>query len=107
MRSEGQKMFGQALKRAVVATGVAGALLAGLAVSSASATPISFTWNPSGSVPPLSTAPSFTADSFTLGDFAHIHIASNGSFTEDGFIKVKAFQLGPTNVTTPGLNSVA
>jgi len=77
-----------------------------IASSSAYATQV-FTWNPSGSAPPLSTAGGFTADSFTLGDFAHIHIASNGAFVEDGYLKIKAFQLGAPTVATPGLNGAA
>ncbi len=100
-------MFGQALKRAVVATGAA-TLIMGLGVSTASATSgVPFTWNPSGSLPPISTAGPFTADSFTLGDFAHIHISSTGAFTEDGYLKIKSFQLGAPDVSTPGLNGVA
>jgi hypothetical protein len=91
------------VKLVTFATVLAGATIGN---SSAYATQI-FTWNPSGSVPPLSTAGSFTADSFTLGDFAHIHIASNGSFTEDGYLKIKAFQLGAPTVSTPGLNGAA
>src|SRR6266567_3654301 len=87
-------------KLATFASVLAGATIVS---SSAYATQI-FTWNPSGSAPPLSTAGAFTADSFTLGDFAHIHIASNGSFVEDGYLKIKAFQLGAPTVTTPGLN---
>ena len=84
MRSKGQKMFGQALKRAVVATGAA-ALIMGLGVSAASATPVPFTWKPSGSTPPLSIpGAAFTADSFDLADFAHIHLAPTGAFTEQG-----------------------
>jgi hypothetical protein len=106
MRLKGQKMFGQALKRAVVA-GSAAALIMGLGVSAASATPVSFTWKPSGSIPPLSTAGSFTADSFTIADFAHVHVTSTGAFTEDGYLKIKAFQLGAPDVTTPGLNGAA
>jgi hypothetical protein len=78
-----------------------------LAASSASATPTPFTWKPSGSTPPISTAGSFTADSFTLGDFAHIHINSTGAFTEDGYLKIKAFQLGASTVLTPGLNGAS
>src|SRR6266700_3481862 len=107
MCSKGQKMFGQALKRAVVGVGAAGAMLIGLGLSPASAALVPFTWNPSGASPPLSTAGSFTADSFTLGDFAHIHISSSGAFTEDGYLKIKAFQLGPSTTLTPGLNSAA
>src|SRR6266699_4022384 len=90
-------------KLATFATILTGATIAS---SSAYATQI-FTWNPSGSAPALSTAGAFTADSFTLGDFAHIHIASNGAFTEDGYVKIKAFQLGAPTVTTPGLNGAA
>jgi len=75
-----------------------------LAASSASASPTPFTWKPSGSTPPLSTAGSFTADSFTLGDFAHIHISSTGAFTEDGYLSITAFKLGSSFVPTPGLN---
>src|ERR1700704_3250848 len=90
-------------KLATFATILAGATIAS---SSAYATQI-FTWKPSGSSPPLSTAGAFTADSFTLGDFAHIHIASTGAFTEDGYLKIKAFQLGAATVATPGLNGVA
>jgi len=90
-------------KLAAFASVLAGATIAS---SSAYATQV-FTWNPSGSTPPLSTAGGFTADSFTLGDFAHIHIASNGAFVEDGYLKIKAFQLGAPTVATPGLNGAA
>jgi len=58
-------------------------------------------------VPALSTAGAFTADSFALSDFAHIHVSSTGAFTEDGYLKIKAFQLGASTVSTPGLNSTA
>jgi len=80
-------------------------ILVGAAISSSSAyaTQI-FTWNPSGSLPLLSSAGAFTADSFTLGDFAHVHINSTGAFTENGYLKIKAFQLGAPTVLTPGLN---
>jgi hypothetical protein len=91
------------VKLTTLATVLAGATIAS---SSAYATQI-FTWNPSGSLPSLSTAGSFTADSFTLGDFAHIHIASTGAFVEDGYLKIKAFQLGAPTVATPGLNGAS
>lgn len=90
-------------KLATFATVLTGATIAS---SSAYATLI-FSWDPSGSTPPLSTATAFTADSFTLGDFAHVHIASSGAFVEDGYLKIKAFQLGAPTVTTPGLNGTA
>jgi len=83
----------------------------GLGVSSASAVtippPVPFTWDPSGALPPLSGAGPFTADSFGIGDFAHVHVSSTGAFTEDGYLKVKAFQLGASTVTTPGLNGAS
>jgi hypothetical protein len=103
-------MFGQALKRAVVATGAA-ALIMGLGVSAASAVvippPVPFTWDPAGALPPLSGAGPFTADSFTIGDFAHVHISSTGAFSEDGYLKIKAFQLSATDLVNPGLNGTA
>lgn len=91
------------VKLTTFATVLAGATIAS---SSAYATQI-FTWNPSGSTPLLSSAGPFTADSFTLGDFAHVHITSTGAFTEDGYLKIKAFQLGAPTVTTPGLNGAS
>jgi hypothetical protein len=91
-------------KLATFATVLAGMTLA---ASSAFATPTTFTWKPSGSAPALSTAGNFTADSFTLGDFAHIHVDSTGAFTEDGYLKIKAFQLGASTVSTPGLNGAS
>lgn len=78
-----------------------------LASSSAFATPTSFTWNPSGSAPILSTAGAFTADSISISDFANIRILSSGAFTETGYLVVSGFKLGPSGITTPGLNGAS
>jgi hypothetical protein len=84
------------------------AVLAGTTIASSSAYAIQiFTWNPSGSTPPISTAGAFTADSISIADFANIHILSSGAFTETGYLKISGFKLSASNVLTPGLNSAS
>lgn len=106
-------MFGQSLKRAVVAAGTAAAMFIGLGASPASATIINapFTWFPGGSVPPLAVQGPFTADNITVKDFSKITIqnggVNNGQFTETGILQITAFSccgLGGGVISTPGLN---
>src|SRR5258705_13274215 len=98
------KMLGRKLKSAMIATVASGALLGGLGVSPASAVPLTFTWNPSLSVPPLSIDPPFVANNIIVSDYANIVIADNGTATETGYLLFQTFQLNGGTVVTPGLN---
>jgi hypothetical protein len=103
-------MFGQALKRAIVATGAAGALFVGLGVSPASATTINFTWDPSMSAPPISNAGSLIsgASNMTIQDWASIYIPQScfvgsgcgtGSVHDNGFLVVNSFDVLSSGLT--------
>ena len=97
-------MLGRKLKSAMIATAATGALLGGLAVSPASAVPLTFTWNPSLSLPALSTDGAFIANNIIVSDYANIVIADNGTATETGYLLFQTFQLNGGTVVTPGLN---
>jgi len=85
-----------------------GLAVVGLGTTPAFADVVSFTWNPSGSVPPLSTAGPFTASDITVKDFAALYFTPTGantfSFTERAFLPVVNFGLNGNDVLTPGLN---
>jgi len=89
-----------------IASGLA---LAGLCYNPASAAPATLTWNPSGSVPPLSTAGAFTFDNITIQDFAALYFTPTGagtfSFTETALLPFTSFSIGGGIVATPGLNN--
>lgn len=72
------------------------------AFSAASASPLTFTWNPSATG--NTTAGTFSADNFTLTDWASIHVPANptpaGSVTETGFLELNGFTLSGTPVST-------
>jgi len=83
----------------------------GLGCPAAFADIVSFTWNPSGSTPTMSTAGSFTANNITIQDFAAIYFTPTGpntlSFTEQAILPLVAFSEGGSSTTTPGLNGSA
>jgi len=82
------------LKNALMAAGV-GAVLAVLSAAPASATPITFTWNPSltsGGV--LSTGGAFTANNMFVSDYATINVGNPGAITEHSILAVNNFNAG-------------
>ena len=54
-----------------------GLVLAGLGFTSASAAPVTLTWNPAGAAPALNGTP-FTFDNITVQDFDSIYLTQNG-----------------------------
>jgi hypothetical protein len=46
-----------------------------------------------------------TADNIILSDFSRVNFTGGGNFNETGFLSITSFQLGGTNLVTPGLNS--
>jgi len=71
-----------------------------IGTSAALATPINFTWNPSGAG--LSTAGAFTASNITVNDYSVIDAANLSAITETGFLSVQSI-----NASTPGLVSLS
>src|SRR6266513_2741123 len=103
------KMLRVRKKLIAIASGLAlGGLCYANAASAANAT---LTWNPSGSVPPLSTAGAFTFDNGTIQDFAAIYLTPTGantfSATETNFFNMSSFSLGGGTTLTPGLDGQA
>jgi hypothetical protein len=88
----------------------AGLAVAGACSTTAWAAPVTVTWNPSGSVPQLSTAGPLTFNDITVQDFASISLTPTGpttfSVTEFGYLPFVAFSLGGP-IVTPGLNGQA
>ena len=73
----------------------------------ASATPVPFTWNPSG-LPALAGAgPAFTADGIVAADYVYAHQAAtnNVPYPASFVFAVTGFTLQGAPVTTPGLGS--
>jgi hypothetical protein len=85
------------------------ALGVGLAIaasSSAWATPITFTWDPSAVG--LTTAPpnvNITANNFNVSDFADVTVADTGAFTENAVLTAVQFLSGGNPVPLNGLQS--
>lgn len=89
------------------------ALFIGLAASPASATVLTFTWDPAGTTPPLSSASgAFSASQFNIADFANITLPSLpglgltvSGITDNGYISILNFN-GPAgnllNYSTAG-----
>jgi hypothetical protein len=92
----------------------AGFALAGLCCSAAFATPVTLTWDTTGSVPAISNVGQFTFNNGTIQDFAGISLTPVGmsgtsiifSVQEQGFIPLVAFTNGATITTPLGLNGV-
>ena len=86
------------------ATGLAMLTTAGTA--SAAVTP--FTFNPSLSNPPLSTAGAFTADNLIFSQYSNIDINGNtGTFSESGILQVANFQFKGATLLPPGFAGTA
>jgi hypothetical protein len=69
-------------------------LLSGAWCSFASAAPLTFVWNPAGTLPPLVGGPIGPANNFNVADFASVTIAPNGNFSEVGYLSVLQFLNG-------------
>lgn len=83
-----------------------GALAAALASSAAWASPITVTWDPAASSPALdSSVTSVTQNNQVISDFSMTKVATNGSFTDSGYLPVTQFQLNGKSVTGTGVGS--
>jgi len=95
------------LKSALIAAAAAGAMLVGPGVTTASA--ISFTWDPSQTIPSgLSGSGAFTASQFNVADFANISLPSqpvNLGDTVFGITEHALLSISNFNALTPGLNN--
>ncbi|MEO7726518.1 MAG: flocculation-associated PEP-CTERM protein PepA [Burkholderiales bacterium] len=74
-------------------------LLAGASVANAAA-PINVTWNPSGTVPPISTQGPFTFNNIVLNTYSNIDIVGS-TFSEQGFLDLSLFNLGSAPQAIP------
>lgn len=87
-----------------------GLVVASFCYASASAAPIVVTWNPSASVPQLSsTTGPFSFNVATIQDYSSLYLTPTGvntfSVTELGFIPFVAFNNGAMTTTPPALNN--
>lgn len=74
-------------------------------VGAAAATPVTFTWAPTGASPSM-TGGTVTANNLVVADFASATINPfTGAFSETGALRVTSFELGGSGVFAPGLNS--
>ena len=80
-------------------------LLSGAWCSLASAAPITFVWNPAGTLPPLVGGLIGSANNFNVADFASVTIAPNGNFSEVGYLSVLQFLNGGAPAPQGGLNT--
>jgi len=98
-------MLGQKLKRAFLATALAGGVV--LAGTSGASAVLTATWNPSGSVPILSTAGPFSFNNISVQDFTSLYLTPTGggtfSVSERGFLPMIAFN-NPGPQFLPGLD---
>jgi len=70
---------------------------------SASAAPVSFTWNPNA-IPGITTtaAQQFTANDITTAAYGSIVLSGAGTFTATGIVNLSAFTLGGADALPPG-----
>ena len=80
-------------------------LLSGAWCSSAFAAPLTFVWNPAGTLPPLVGGPIGPANNFNVADFASVTIGPTGNFSEVGYLSVLQFLNGGAPAPQTGLNS--
>ena len=81
-------------------------LLSGAWCSLASAAPLTFVWNPPGTVPlPLPGGLIGPANNFNVADFASVTIGGTGNFSEVGYLSVLQFLLGGAPAPQAGLNA--
>ncbi|MDB5822545.1 MAG: hypothetical protein JWR21_1249 [Herminiimonas sp.] len=73
---------------------------------SATAVPITFTWQPSGATPPLNGGAIVNANNFNVADFSSLAINTNGgAFTQIGALNIVSFQNNGSPVASTGLDS--
>jgi hypothetical protein len=94
-------MTSKALRPAALAI-----ILAAASYSAASAAPLTFTQNPSATVPPLdASASAVLGDTLIVADYTVVHLLTNGAgnnnFTETGFLPVTSVQLSGATAATP------
>ena len=83
--------------------GAATALLTMAGAGSASAAPVSFTWNPNAIPGITTTAPQqFTANDITTAAYGSIVLSGAGTFTASGIVNLSAFTLDGADATPPG-----
>jgi hypothetical protein len=83
------------LKTLLVGAGI-GTLLAVLSAAPASATPITFTWNPNATAGGTLSSPGsqFSANNLTIADYATINTANPSAVTESSILAITAFNAG-------------
>jgi hypothetical protein len=85
--------------------GAATALLTMAGAGSASAAPVTFTWNPNA-IPGITTtvAQQFTANDITTAEYGSIVLGAGGpgTFTNTGIVNLSAFTLGGSSALSPG-----
>jgi len=83
--------------------GAATALLTMAGAGSASAAPVSFTWNPNA-IPGITTTDpqQFTANDITTAAYGSIVLSGAGTFTATGIVNLSAFTLNGADALPPG-----
>ena len=83
--------------------GAATALLTMAGAGSASAAPVSFTWNPNA-IPGITTTDpqQFTANDITTAAYGSIVLSGAGTFTATGIVNLSAFTLNGSDALSPG-----
>lgn len=86
------------LSSLLASTVLAAATVAMLGTTSASAAPITFTWNPAGTTggvlsSPSPSSPQFSANNMTVADYATIDLSNLANVTESGILAVTSFAL--------------
>jgi hypothetical protein len=72
----------------------------------AMATPITFTWQPSGATPSLNGGPIVNANNFNVADFSSLAAnTAGGAFSQIGALNVVSFLNNGSPVASPGLDS--
>jgi len=102
MRS--QSLFQRAaVSRVLASVTLAAASVGAWAQATADTTPQQFTFRPAQAQVPL-TGGAVTADNIIVSDFSTVTFTGANTFTDRGFLSVTGFQLGGTNIQSPGLN---
>ena len=87
-------------------TAILASLFVVASLGAAYADAVSFTWDPSKTVPALAGAgSSFTADTIVATNYLHSVNQASGSFVEEFILQITGFELNGQPVPAPGLNS--
>jgi hypothetical protein len=82
--------------------GAATALLTMAGAGSASAAPVTFTWNPNAAGITTTAPQQFTANDITTAAYGSIVLSGAGTFTATGIVNLSAFTLGGADALPPG-----